>query len=311
MVQYKNVLLPSKIDIVEEYDNIGVYEISNLYPGYGHTLGNSLRRMILSSISGAAITQIKIEGVQHEFSTIDGIIEDVLTIILNLKSLSIEVNGDEPLYSMKINKSGKGIVTAADIETPSQITIHNKDLHIAEITSSKVKLSIEMNVEVGIGFLSKEENMVGKVETGTIVPDAHFSPIVRAFYEVENMRVGNRTDFNKLRINIETNGSIKPKIALEKSIETMILQLKSMSEFKMDTVLKPDEQMSDEEVNMINVDTLPLTPSIISSLGSIDVKTIGDVLGKTSEEILAAKGLGEKGLKDLRNAISDYGVTIN
>ena len=310
MTQYKNVILPSKIEIIEEDATKGIYEMSKLYPGYGHTLGNSIRRMLLSSISGAAITQLRVKGVSHEFSTIDGILEDVLTIVLNLKLLSIEINGDEPSYTIKLNKKGKGKITAADIETPSQVIIHNKDQHIAEITNENTELSIEMIVEEGIGFLPKEENLLSKSEVGTIVVDAYFSPIIRAFYEVNDMRVGNRTDFNKLRVHIETNGSIKPHDALLKAIETIILQLKAMSEYKRDTILKPGEEINEEKVLKMKVSNLPLTPSIIKSLEGENILTIGDVINKSATDILDIKGLGDKGLQDIRDAIAEFGMTI-
>ena len=223
--------LPSKPKKVFEEGNSGVYEISGLYAGYGHTLGNSLRRIILSSIPGAGITSVKIEGVPHEFSKINGIKEDVITILLNLKKVRFKINTDEP-QTAKISASGITAVTAKDIEVPSQLEIMNKKEHIATLTSKEAKLNIEFTVEKGLGYVSREELKKDKVGMGTIVLDAVFTPIKKVNYEVENMRVGDRPDYNRLRISVETDGSVTPAEAVEKSIETMIHHLKAIIGFQ-------------------------------------------------------------------------------
>ena len=181
-----NVTLPSKPRIVSEDGLRGVFEIDNLYPGYGHTLGNSLRRIILSSLPGAAITQVKIEGAEHEFSTLEGVREDVITILLNLRRVRLTLHGDEPM-TITLKKSGVGMVTAADLVTPSQVEVLNGDQHIAEITSKSTNLEIEILVEKGLGYVPREIHQKDKVEIGTIALDAVFTPIRRANYEVENM----------------------------------------------------------------------------------------------------------------------------
>ena len=237
-----NVILPSKPKIVSEDDFKGTYEIDGLYAGYGHTLGNSLRRIILSSLPGHAITSIKISGVPHEFSTMDGVKEDVITIILNLKKIRFMMTTDEPQV-VRLLAKGPGKVTAKDIEEVGQVKVLNKDLYLAEITDKKTSLDIEMTVEKGLGYVSREVLQKDKVSIGTIAVDAIFTPIRRVNYEVENMRVGERTDYNRLRISIETDGSISPKEALEKSIDTMINQLKSIVGFK-------EEETKEEEVSV-------------------------------------------------------------
>ena len=200
-----NVTLPSKPRVVSEDELKGIFEIDNLYPGYGHTLGNSLRRIILSSLPGAAITQVKIEGAPHEFSTLEGVREDVITILLNLRRVRLTLHGDEPM-TITLKKSGVGMVTASDLIVPSQVEILNGDQHIAEITAKGVTLEMEILIEKGLGYVPREIHQKDKVEIGTIALDAVFTPIRRANYEVENMRVGDRTDYNRLRVFIETDG---------------------------------------------------------------------------------------------------------
>lgn len=228
-----NIILPSKMTVVREEENLGVYEIDGLYPGYGHTLGNSLRRIILSSLYGAAITSLKIDGVEHEFSTIEGVKEDVITILLHLKQVRFKLLTNEP---QKVNLSIKGpkTVTAGDIKTSGQVEVLNKDLYIADVTG-KVDLNIEMTIEQGLGFIPKDVHQKNKTEIGTIAVDAIFTPIRRVSYEVENMRVGDKTNHNRLRIIIETDGTLTPREALEKSIVIMVEQLQSIIGFSVKT----------------------------------------------------------------------------
>src|SRR3989344_2334886 len=203
------IILPSKPKIIEETEFKGVYEIEGLYPGYGHTLGNSLRRILLSSLPGAAISLVKINGVEHEFSTIEGVKEDVINILLNLKSIRLKIHADEPqILTLKAEKQKK--LTAKDIKTPSQVEIINKDAPIATLTSKNSKFNVEMVAIKGVGYVPREMSVKDKVEIGTIVLDAIFTPIRRVNYEVENMRVGDRTDFNRLRISLQTDGTISP-----------------------------------------------------------------------------------------------------
>src|SRR3989338_559069 len=235
-----HITLPSKPRIVSEEGMQGVYEIDSLYPGYGHTLGNSLRRIILSSLPGAAVTQVKKEGVQHEFATIEGGRETVMELLLNLKRVHFALHGDEPqVISLKMSGSphsrsgeaGTKEVTAKDFKLPSQVEISNPSQHIVDL-SGKGSLELEATIERGLGYIPREVLTKEKVDIGTIALDATFTPIRRVNYEVENMRVGDRTDFNRLRILIETNGTIAPREALEQSIETMIHQLSAIIGFQ-------------------------------------------------------------------------------
>ena len=213
--------LPQKPHIVRQEENRIILEINNLYPGYGATLGNSIRRVLYSSLSGAAITSVKIEGVLHEFSTLEGVLEDTLEIALNLKAIRLVLHTDEPQI-LKINTKGKKVIKAKDIEIPSQVEIINPDTHIATLTASSSVFNAEMTVEKGIGYVQVEQDAKEKKEIGVIRLDAIFSPIVKVNFDVENMRVGDRIDYNKLIIDITTDGTIEPEDAYEQALSGLV-----------------------------------------------------------------------------------------
>lgn len=205
---------------VSEKEKVGVFEIEGLYTGYGLTIGNALRRMLLSSLPGAAITQVKIKGVGHEFTTIPNVLEDVVEIILNLKKIRFHFYADESqILTLKVK--GEKKVTAADIKTNSSVDIINDDAHIATITSKSGELEMEFTVERGLGYVPVESRKLEKLPVGIIALDAFFSPVIKANFTVENMRVGDQTDYNKLNIFIETDGSITPSEALKKASGTL------------------------------------------------------------------------------------------
>ena len=307
-----NVALPSKPRVVKEEEFSGVFEIDGLYPGYGHTLGNSLRRIILSSLPGAAITQVKIEGVQHEFSTIEGVKEDVITILLNLKRIRLSMHSDTPL-TLTLKVTGAKTVTAADIQAPSQITILNPDQKIAELTDKSAVLDLEITVEHGLGYVPREVHRKDKVDIGTIALDAVFTPIRRVNYEVENMRVGDRTDYNRLRVFIETDGTLSPREALENSIEIMIHQLKAVIGFQ-DSIpssaqnSQPELEVEgdgetdggvDSEVLKTRIETLDLSTRTQNALENANIRTVGGLVRKKKDDILALDGIGPKGVDEL------------
>ena len=306
-----NVALPSKPRVVKEEEFSGVFEIDGLYPGYGHTLGNSLRRIILSSLPGAAITQVKIDGVSHEFSTIAGIKEDVVTLLLNLKRVRLLMHSDTPL-TLTLKASGAQIVTASSIDAPSQITILNPEQKIAEITDKSTTLNIELTVEHGLGYVPREVHQKEKVDIGTIALDAVFTPIRRVNYEVENMRVGDRTDYNRLRVFIETDGTLTPREALENSIEIMIHQLKAIIGFQdavqnsPEVAYVPEAEEGSEEVGTADaellktrIETLDLSTRTLNALENANVRTVGGLVRKKKDDILALDGIGPKGVDEL------------
>lgn len=314
MEQY--ISLPSKPRVVNEDAVKGTYEIDDLYPGYGHTLGNSLRRIILSSLPGAAITSVKIKGVDHEFSTVKGIKEDVISIILNLKKIRFDMATSEPVL-ISIKKKGIGEITAKDIDVPGQIKILNPEQPIAEITDKGTEFDAEIRVEKGIGYVPKEQHNKERVDIGAIAVDALFAPIRRVNYEVENMRVGDRTDFNRLIVYIETDGSISPKRALEWSIETMIAQLKaivgfkeSIDEIKEEKVSAKEDKSDSDEILKKKIDEIDFPARVANALIDNGVKTIGGLIRKKEEDVLAFEGMGEKGVEDIKKVLSKYNLTL-
>lgn len=312
-----SILLPSKPRVVSEDLSLGVYEIDGLYPGYGHTLGNSLRRIILSSLPGAAITTVKIDGVNHEFSVMPGIVEDVITIMLNLKRVRIKMLSSEP-QTITLKVKGIKDVTAADITAGGQIEILNPEQHIATITDAKTELSIEMTVERGMGFVSKETLQKSRVDIGTIALDAIFTPIRRASYEVENMRVGDRTDFNRLKLSIETDGTITPREALESSISVMISQLKAIVGFKEEIleeeeVIEKDESgkpAPDPEILKTRIESVGLSARTLNALGNANIRTVGGLARKKERDLLDIDGLGAKGITEIRAVLAQFGITL-
>jgi DNA-directed RNA polymerase subunit alpha len=314
-----NVVLPSKPKIVLEKDFLGVYEIDGLYPGYGHTLGNSLRRIILSSLPGAAITHIKIAGVSHEFSTIAGVKEDVITLILNLKRLRIKMLTSEP-QTLSIKVKGVKDVTGADVIIPGQVEILNSDLHIASVTDKATDLDIELTVAQGLGYVSKDVLQKERVDIGTIALDATFTPIRRVNYEVENMRVGDRTDFNRLKITVETDGTITPHEALERSISIMINQLKAIVGFKEEEVVivtsadrssapAPKKEL-DTEFLKTRIENLNLSQRTTNALTGANIRTVGGLVRKKEIDVENVEGLGPKGIQEIRKALSEFGITL-
>lgn len=316
------VTVPSKPRVISEKEFAGTYEIDGLYPGYGHTLGNSLRRIILSSLPGAAITNVKIDGVSHEFSTIEGVVEDTVMLLLNLKKVRIKMLTDEPQV-VKLKVKGPKTVTAADIEVPGQVEILNPEQHIAEV-SGKGNFEVEMTVERGLGYVAKEALQKERVDIGTIALDAVFSPIRRVNYEVENMRVGDRTDFNRLRIFVETDGTLTPREALEDSIEIMIHQLKAVIGFQEETEAQEEEEPTkttktetddskkdaDKEAFKTRISELELSARVEASLDESGIRTVGGLARKREEDILAIEGLGQKGLQEIKRALSNLGITL-
>ena len=317
-----HIALPSKPRVVSESERSGTYEIDGLYPGYGYTLGNSLRRIILSSLPGAAVTQVKIPGISHEFSTIEGVKEDVVTILLNIRRIRLKLLSDEPQH-ITLSIKGPKEVSAADLKLPGQVEILNPEQHIADVTG-KVNFEMELNAERGLGYIAKEVHQKERVEIGTIALDAIFSPIRRVNYEVENMRVGDRTDFNRLRLMIETDGTIAPREALERSIETMIHQLKSVVGFKeeeeesettgaADAGRGRSEEKSaplDAEVLKTRITELSLPQRVEMALDNASIRTVGGLVRKREDDLLAIEGLGQKGLQDIKRSLSNMGLTL-
>ncbi|MEN9390352.1 MAG: hypothetical protein RLZZ283_452 [Candidatus Parcubacteria bacterium] len=309
-----SILLPSKPRIVSEEKNVGVYEIDGFYPGYGHTIGNSLRRIILSSIPGAAITSVKIDGVPHEFSTMNGVKEDVIGIILNLKKVRIRIADNAP-HSLSLNVKGAKTVTAGDIIVPGQVEILNPDQHIAELTDKSAHLEIELTVESGLGYVPKEMLQKDRLEVGAIALDAIFTPIRRSNYEVEDMRVGDKTNFNRLRVTIETDGTLTPREALERSVTIMIQQLKAIVGFKEEEMQSAGEEeakmtQAQEDTLKTRIEDLELSTRTANSLATGSIRTVGGLARKTENDIRQIEGIGDKGVEEIKDALKRFGMSL-
>lgn len=323
MPEYK-IIMPSKPRVVVEEGNKGVFEIDGLYPGYGHTLGNSLRRIILSSLPGASLTSIKIDGVSHEFSTIEGVKEDVIVLILNMKKIRFKMASDEP-QTVTLSIKGPHEVKASDVKTGGQVEVLNGDLHIASVTG-KVNFNVEMRIEKGLGFVPKEVIQKDKVDVGTVAVDAIFTPIRRVAYEVENMRVGDNTNHNRLRISIETDGTLTPREALSESIAIMINQLKAIIDFKdpeeevkvekksakKEEATESDDKKGDDFTDVLKTrtDTLDLSTRTLNALTAANIRTLGGLARKKREDLLEVEGIGEKGITEIKKVLGKFGLNL-
>jgi DNA-directed RNA polymerase subunit alpha len=318
-----HITLPSKPRVVSEEGMLGIYEIDSLYPGYGQTLGNSLRRIIFSSLPGAAITSVKIEDVQHEFATVEGIRESVMEILLNLKRVHFTLHGDEA-QTIRLSIKGPKQVTAADFQMPSQVEIANPDQHIADI-SGKISFDLEATIERGLGYVPREVLTKEKADIGTIALDAAFTPIRRANYEVEDMRVGDRTDFNRLRVIIETNGTITPREALERSIEIMIHQLKAVVGFQEEAEMpsmKASKASSDimgasdsdddasKDAAKMKIEDLELSSRTTTALSEAGIRSVAGLTRKTAASLKELDGVGDKAITEITEALDRLGLSL-
>ena len=303
--------LPLQPKISDKKDNKATFQIEAIYPGYGVTIGNSLRRVLFSSLPGAAITQFKIKGVQHEFSTLPGVMEDILTIMLNLKQLRFKVFSDEPQRAI-LKVKGEKKITAADFKLPSQIEIVNKNVHIATLTTKSAELDMEIQVEKGVGYSLKDSRKKEKLGIGEIALDAIFTPIRKASYRVENMRVGERTDFDRLFLDIETDGTIAPEEALLQSSRILINHFSIINDWaekleKPKTAKKRDES---EDASKIKVEDLKLSTRTLNALTDSNIKTISGLIKKSEKSILALEGMGEKGVKEIKRKLKKFGLEL-
>lgn len=329
----QTIILPSKPRAILEEVNKGVFEIDGLLPGYGYTLGNSLRRVILSSLRGSAVTAVKIEGVSHEFSTIEGIKEDVITILLNLKNIRFAMESDEP-QKVTLSVKGPKIITAADIEAKGSVSILNTDQYICEITT-KTTLNIEFTIERGLGFVSREQHHKQKAEIGTLFLDAIFSPIRRVSYDVEEMRVGDKTNFNRLRMTIETDGTISPRTALEQSVNIMIHQLAAVVSVEANVVIDAiqskvstknisDDSQSDSDKNINSeeedvdvtdvlknrIDSIGLSTRTLNALSAANIRTVGGIARKHVNDLLEIDGIGDKGITEIKEVLASFDLSL-
>jgi len=292
---------------------IAVFEVEGLYPGYGVTVGNALRRVLLSSLQGAAVTEVKIKGVPHEFSTIPGVLEDTIMILLNIKNLRFKIfEGESQKIQLKVK--GDREVKGSDFKCPSQVKLVNPDLHIATITDKKTELDIEIQVEKGIGYVPKDQMKTKKGEIGAIAVDAIFTPVRNVNFQVENMRVGDRTDFDRLSLEIETDGTITPEEAFFEACDILLKHFNIIFEGKQpEPKEKKGEQSASEEesdVNKMVVEDLKLTGRTLNALVNNGIKTVGGIVRKSEKGLSELEGMGDKAISEIKRKIKKLGLEL-
>ena len=317
-----NIFLPKAPKLIEQVSSHqAVLEIEELHPGYGLTLGNALRRVMLSSLAGAAITSIKIKDVAHEFSTLPGILEDMVEIILNLKQIRFKIYSNESQI-LTLKARGEKEVSAKDIKTVSQVEIINPDAHIATLTSKNASLEMEIRVEKGLGYSAIESRKREKQEIGTIAVDAIFTPIKMVNFTVEDMRVGDKTNYNRLRFNIETDGTITPIEALTDAANLLIEHFKIIAApIKMGKVEKKEEEKEEKltrkenvkeefDVTKTKIEDLKLSNRTQNILFDNHIKTVAGLLRLDEKELLNLEEIGGKALKEIKKALGKLGLTL-
>jgi DNA-directed RNA polymerase subunit alpha len=301
----------------EEVDaNHGVFAIEPLDRGFGYTFGNSLRRVLLSSLEGAAVTSVKIEGVAHEFTTLPGVREDVMDVILNLKNLICRLHGDSPEIEVRLDKKGSGTVTAADIEAPADLEILHPDLEIANL-SDKGRLELTLTIGRGRGYVPAELNRGPEQAIGTIPVDSIFSPVRRVSYEVEAARVGQRTDYDKLTLDVTTDGSLEPREAIGQAAEILIRQLAIFTDLdRIEGLAGGPVELGEVEVPQAHgmenfpIEELELGVRSYNCLKRVGIETIGDLVTKSEDELAAIPNFGKKSIEEVRETLAAHGLNL-
>ncbi len=312
---WKDLIRPKRLDVEKESSTpfYGKFSAEPLERGFGITIGNSLRRILLSSLQGSASTSVRFDGVLHEFSTVPGVKEDVTEIILNLKEVRLKLHTDGP-KSIRIKAEGPKEVKAADILTGEAVEILSPESHIATLSKDS-KLSMEMVVKAGRGYVSAERNKEENQPIGTIPIDAIFSPIKKVNYTVTNARVGQRTDYDKLTLEVWTDGSLTPEEAVAYSAKILKDQLSIFITFdeQEEELEAAQEPEIDEKLNenlFRSVDELELSVRSANCLKHANIKLIGDLVQKTEAEILATKNFGRKSLNEIKEILSEMGLSL-
>jgi DNA-directed RNA polymerase subunit alpha len=303
----------------EEVDeHRGVFVIEPLDRGFGYTFGNSLRRVLLSSLEGAAVTSVKIEGAVHEFTTLPGVREDVTDIILNLKNLVCRLYGESPEIEVHVAKRGAGTVTAADIEAPAELEILNPELEIASL-SDRGKLELTLTIGRGRGYVPAELNRGPEHTIGVIPVDSIFSPIRRVSYDVEAARVGQRTDYDKLTLDITTDGSLDPREAIGEAAEILIRQLAIFTDIEKIEGFGQAEAQAEggapeasfaHGMENFPIEELELGVRSYNCLKRVGIETIGDLVMKTESELAAIPNFGKKSIEEVKETLAAHGLTL-
>ncbi len=298
-----------KIEVVQAAENYGRFKIEPLDPGYGHTLGNALRRVLLSSIPGSAITKIKIDGVYHEFSTVAGVREDVTEIVLNVKGIRLRSYAERPVKVL-LTKQGSGIVRASDIDTPSNVELVNPNHYICTLDSDDAHLEIEMTVERGRGYLPADQREA--LPIGEIPVDAIFTPVPKVNYVVENTRVQQATDFDRLLIEIWTDGTIKPGDALSHAAQVIVQYSQTVADFNRTSTETPELSAPNHlaipaDIYDTPIEELDLSTRTYNCLKRADITKVGQVLEMDEKALLSVRNLGQKSMEEIRDKLVERG----
>lgn len=282
------------------------FVIEPLHAGYGNTLGNSLRRVLLSSIKGAAVVAFRIEGATHEFTTIPGVKEDVVDIMLNLKNVRLKVHTNEPV-ELRLEKKGAGAVTAADIKTTADVEVVNPDQVIATIDDDKKSILIDLVVESGRGYRTIDESSHERLHSDMIALDAVFSPVLRVRYKVENTRVGQETNLDKLLITVETDGTVSPSEAFEEAAAILVNQYSALAGSTTVEAAPALGQTSDDEASELNtpIEELNLTARTANALINNDIRTVHDLVTLSEQDLRELKGFGSKALDEVKDKLAE------
>lgn len=327
------ITFPEKPKIIKKEGNYAVFEIRSCYPGYGMTLGNALRRVLLSSLVGCAITSVKIEKANHEFSTIPGVMEDVIEIILNLKKVRFKMYSDNPMrLTLKAKKEGE--VKASEIAVNNEIEVVNGDLVIATITDRNATLEMEIKVEKGIGYMTVEQQSEEKRNIGDMAMDAIFTPVKKVNYKVENMRVGKMTNYDKIILEIETDGSKTPEEALKEASELLVehfsllreaekeekskkkdnkeeeKEKRKITEEKIEAAEKRNEEEKKKNVLKTSIDELNLPLRVLKVLKENKIGTIDKLVKKSEADIREFSGMGDGGIKGIKKSLGKLGLIL-
>ena len=302
------------IECIEANENgtYGKYVVEPLERGYGITLGNALRRILLSSLPGAAPTSVKIDGVLHEFSTVQGVKEDVTEIILNIKSLALIMNGEGP-KTIYIDAQGPGVVTGADIKTDGDVEVVSKDLHIATLDDN-AKLNMEIFVDKGRGYVSAEENKTENVPIGVLPVDSIYTPVEKVSYHVENTRVGQKTDYDKLVLEVWTNGSINPQegisLAAKVLVEHLNLFIDLTEHVSSVEIMVEKEEDQKEKVLEMTIEELDLSVRSYNCLKRAGINTVQELAGKSMDDMMKVRNLGKKSLEEVERKLKELGLGL-
>jgi DNA-directed RNA polymerase subunit alpha len=300
-----------KIKEIQSTEEYGEFAIEPLEPGYGHTLGNSLRRVLLVSIPGAAVTSVKISGVKHKFSTVPGLKENVIDFLLNIKGLNFRILDSKASSTVKLSIKGSQEITGKDLECPEGVEIINKDHYIGFLSDKKGKLEMELTVEKGYGYSLAEERKISTL--GVIPTDAVFTPVRRVNYDISATRVGRQTNLDKLTLKIWTNGVIAPKDALDQAARILASYFVQVYEPKASGHVETASVVSGipESVLKMTVDELDLPTRIYNSLRNGGIETIGEILAKPRKELVSMRNMGAKSISVIEEKLKEKGVDLN